>query len=129
MAIKAAPVSIPLPQRRGAAVTEISKPPKGEELISWVLLTSLFVPDFELASEKVNWYATGFVIETWDETLKSGFMVERCRLGRVARLTKHLALCSALAVLLMNITYLARQAPTAPPRRCSLLKSSRRCIF
>lgn len=127
--IRVVEVTLHPPQRRGAAkgscpieeitlrlvaATEISVPPAGEEAISWVLLTNLLVPNFESAKEKVTWYATRFVIETWHKTLKSGFKVEACRLGTVDRMKIHLALCSVLAVRLMNITYLARQTPEAP---------------
>ena len=53
--IKVAHVTIKQPQRRGKVkdselpdeITEISTPPKGEEASTWVLLTSLKVPNFE----------------------------------------------------------------------------------
>jgi hypothetical protein len=127
--LRVAEVTIHPPQRRGEAkescpieeitlrlvsATEVSRPPAGEELISWVLLTNLLVPELASAKEKVSWYAKRFGIETWHKTLKSGFKVEDCRLGTVARLKNHLALCSVLSTRLMNITYLARQTPEAP---------------
>jgi Transposase DNA-binding/Transposase Tn5 dimerisation domain len=127
--IKATQVTIRQPQRRGkakdpqlpeeitvrlVAATEISTPPEGEESITWVLLTNLKVPDFESAQEKVHWYSKRFVIETFHKTLKSGLKVEDCRLETGERLARHLALCSVIAVRMMNVAYLAREQPELP---------------
>jgi hypothetical protein len=127
--IKVAQVTIKAPQRRGHAkdscstepvtvrlvgATEISTPPEGEAAISWVLVTNLMVPDFEAAKEKVFWYSQRFGIETFHRVLKSGLKVEDCRLETGERLARHLALCSVIAVRLMNVTYLAREKPELP---------------
>ena len=68
--VKVAQATIQPPQRRGHArdsgstdpipvrvigATE-SAAPAGQDAVSWVLLTNLPVPDFEGASEKVQWY-------------------------------------------------------------------------
>jgi hypothetical protein len=124
--IKAEAVTIPQPQRRGRAkdptlpdeitvrlvsATEISTPPAGEETISWVLLTNMQVPNFDAAREKVLWYSKRFVIETFHKVLKSGLKVEDCRLETATRLTRHLAVCSIIAVRMMNVAYLSRESP------------------
>lgn len=129
IAIKAAEVTIKPPRRRGAAkescssegvtvrlvgATEISSPPEGEGAISWVLLTNLPVADFEAAKEKVLWYSHRFCIETFHRVLKSGLKVEDCRLETGERLARHLALCSVIAVRMMNVAYLAREQPELP---------------
>lgn len=127
--IKVARVTIKPPQRRGQAkescsneeitvrlvgATETSTPPEGEAAISWVLLTNLRVPDFEAAKEKVLWYSRRFGIETFHRVLKSGLKVEDCRLESGERLARHLALCSVIAVRMMNVAYLARERPDLP---------------
>ncbi|MGH8142915.1 MAG: IS4 family transposase [Steroidobacteraceae bacterium] len=127
--IKVAQVTIKAPQRRGPAkdscsseavtvtlvgATEISSPPEGEAAISWVLLTNLLVPDFEAGKEKVLWYSYRFGIETFHRVLKSGLKVEDCRLETGERLARHLALCSVIAVRMMNVAYLAREKPQLP---------------
>jgi hypothetical protein len=124
--IKAATVTIPQPQRRGRAkdptlpdditvklvsATEISTPPEGEEAVSWVLLTNMLVSNFDAAREKVLWYSRRFVIETFHKVLKSGLKVEECRLETAARLTRHLTVCSVIAVRMMNVAYLSRERP------------------
>jgi hypothetical protein len=127
--IKVATVTIPQPQRRGRAkdptlpdeitiklvsATEISTPPEGEEAISWVLLTNMLVSNFDAAREKVLWYSKRFVIETFHKVLKSGLRVEACRLETAARLTRHLTVCSVIAVRMMNVAYLSRERPDLP---------------
>lgn len=127
--IKVARVTLKPPQRRGQAkdacsseditvrlvgATETSSPPQGEAAISWVLLTDLRVPDFEAAKEKVLWYSQRFGIETFHRVLKSGLKVEDCRLETGERLARHLALCSVIAVRMMNVAYLAREQPQLP---------------
>jgi hypothetical protein len=126
VAIKAATVTVPQPQKRGRAkdptlpdeitvrlvsATEISTPPAGEDAISWVLLTNMHVPDFDAAREKVLWYSKRFVIETFHKVLKSGLKVEDCRLQTSTRLTRHLTVCSIIAVRMMNVAYLSRENP------------------
>lgn len=128
VAVCVAQVTIKPPQRRGEAKTSGSTeplslnviaatethPPPGVEAISWVLLTNLPVRDFAGATEKVEWYGLRWGIETWHKVLKSGCTVEDCRLEDAARLKRHLALFSIIAVRLMYVTYLARAQPELP---------------
>jgi hypothetical protein len=88
--------------------------PSGEEALSWVLLTSLAVPDFERAAEVIQWYGKRWGIETWHKVLKSGCKVEDCMLETGERLIRYLALFSVIAVRLMYITFLARAQPKVP---------------
>ena len=128
VSVRVAPVTLKPPQRRGQAklsgsteplsvnviaVTE-EHPPAGIEAISWVLLTDLAVKDVDSAAEKVEWYGQRWGIETWHKVLKSGCKVEDCRLEEAARLKRHLALFSIIAVRLMYVTYVARAQPDLP---------------
>ena len=128
--VRTACVTIKPPQRRGAAkdsacteaitvmvigATE-EHPPKGVESISWVLFTDLPATTFEHASEKIDWYAKRWGIETWHKVLKSGCQVEDCMLEEAERLARYLALFSVIGVRLMYITYLAREQPDLPAR-------------
>jgi hypothetical protein len=128
VAIKAVQVTIRAPQRRGQAKESGSSdpvtvrvvsaieahPPKDETAVSWVLLTNLWVPDFASAAEKVRWYGKRFGIETWHRVLKSGCLVEDCRLQKGKRLSRYLALFSIIGVRLMYVAYLARTQPQVP---------------
>ncbi|MGH8268583.1 MAG: IS4 family transposase [Steroidobacteraceae bacterium] len=126
--LKVAEVAIRPPRRRGhawdsgpsdpvsvkvIAATE-SAPPAGEDAISWVLLTNLPVPDFQAASEKVQWYGRRWGIETWHKVIKSGCQVEKCLLESAERLARYLTLFSIIAVRMMHVTYLARLKPDLP---------------
>ena len=87
-------------------------PPVGEEAIEWMLLTNLPVISYETAYEKVLWYCLRWRIEMYFKVLKSGFMVESCRLGHADRLAKYLTVMSIVAWRLFMITLIARTEPT-----------------
>jgi hypothetical protein len=87
------------------------KPPNGEEAIEWMLLTNLPVMSYEDAYEKVLWYCLRWRIEMYFKVLKSGFMVESCRLGNADRLAKYLTVMSIVAWRLFMITLMARIGP------------------
>jgi len=87
-------------------------PPAGEEAIEWMLLTNLPVMSYEDAYEKVLWYCLRWRIEMYFKVLKSGFMVESCRLGHADRLAKYLTVMSIVAWRLFMITIIARTDPT-----------------
>lgn len=95
-------------------------PPKGVEPIRWLLLTTLDVPDFETAMEKIQWYCHRWKIERFHFVLKSGCEIEELQLETSVRLKNAIALYSVLAWKLTWITYQSRQTPDAP---CSLILS------
>ncbi|MBN2285241.1 MAG: IS4 family transposase [Tissierellales bacterium] len=86
-------------------------PPDGEEAIEWMLLTNLPVTSHEEAYEKIMWYCLRWRIEMYFKVLKSGFMVESCRLGNADRLAKYLTVMSIVAWRLFMITLIARTDP------------------
>lgn len=123
--VRAVPVTLKAPRRRGEAkareslepisvqvigATE-SAPPAGEEPISWVLLTNLAVKDFKSAAQKIDWYTKRWGIETWHKVLKSGCKVEDCLLETAERLARYLSLFSIIGVRLMHVAHLARSQP------------------
>lgn len=129
--VRIACVTIKPPQRRGhakdsawmepitvnvIAATEEHPPPEHEP-ISWVLLTNLPVSTFKQASQKIDWYAKRWGIETWHKVLKSGCQVEDCMLEEAERLARYLTLFSIIGVRLMYIAYLAREQPDLPARK------------
>jgi cytochrome c oxidase subunit IV len=87
-------------------------PPAGEKAIEWMLLTNLPVMSYEDAYEKVLWYCLRWRIEMYFKVLKSGFMVESCRLGHADRLAKYLTVMSIVAWRLFMITLISRTDPT-----------------
>lgn len=94
-------------------VQEVAPPPEVEPLL-WLLLTTVAVPTFAAAVERIQWYCQRWKIEIYHKTLKSGCQVERSQLAKVERLLPLLALYSIIAWRLMWMTYLARHDPDAP---------------
>ena len=99
--LKAVRVELRPPQRKGcsleptyvtAVVTEEIKPPKGEEPITWVLLTNLPATTKKQALEKVQWYLCRWEIEVFFRVLKSGCKIEKLQLERKERIEPALAL-------------------------------------
>jgi hypothetical protein len=92
------------------AVEEV--PPSGEKAISWLLLTTLEVRDFEQASRCLRWYSYRWLIERYHYTLKSGCRLEQLQLETADRLERALATYAIVAWRLLWLTYEARCHPT-----------------
>jgi hypothetical protein len=92
------------------AVEEV--PPSGEKAISWLLLTTLPVTDFEQVTECLRWYSYRWLIERYHYTLKSGCRLEQLQLETADRLERALATYAIVAWRLLWLTYEARCHPT-----------------
>lgn len=96
-------------------VREIDPPPLARSRpILWRLLTDLPTAGVEEALRHVRWYALRWLIERYHFVLKSGCQIETSQLHTLQRLERLLALCSAVAVRLLWMTYSARVYPQAP---------------
>lgn len=91
-----------------------ANPPAGVEPVEWMLLTNISVTNFDEAYEKVLWYCLRWRIEMYFKVLKSGFLVEACRLATANRLAKYLTIMSIVAWRLFMITLIARTNPSTP---------------
>ena len=100
-----------------------ANPPDGAESVEWMLLTNLSVTNFDEAYEKVLWYCLRWRIEMFFKVLKSGFLVEDCRLGKSDRLARYLTIMSIVAWRLSLITLIARTHPDTP---CNLMSHAAR---
>ena len=104
-----------LSQFKLSAVYVIERhPPKGEEPLEWMLLTDLPVSNFDEAAEKVSWYSYRFRIETLHRILKSGFIVEQCRLGTAKSLIRYLTVMSIVSWRIFWITIMGRLGSDLP---------------
>ncbi len=90
------------------------KPPRGQEPISWTLLTTLRVNDLKEAKERVDWYALRWGIEVYHKTLKSGCRIEDRRLGSADRLECCLAIDMVVAWRVYRLAMLGRSTPNVP---------------
>jgi IS4 transposase len=87
------------------------RPPKGEEPVEWLLLTSLPVEDFPSACTVVQWYRGRWEIELFFRVLKQGCQIEQLRLQTKPRLVNAIAVYLIVAWRIHTITMLSRAYP------------------
>jgi Transposase DNA-binding/Transposase Tn5 dimerisation domain len=90
------------------------KPPKDIGPLEWILVANLIVNDFDAALEKVRWYCLRWRTEVFHKILKSGFLIEDCRLSTAERLIRYITLMSIIAWRIFYITLIARTHPGLP---------------
>lgn len=78
-------------------LAEEEHPPAGEKAISWLLLTTLPVNDFDDACRCLERYSYRWLIERYNFTLKSGCRLEALQLESADRLERALATYSIVA--------------------------------
>jgi hypothetical protein len=107
------------PQRSGLKPVQVQvvwaieeHPPSGEKAISWLLLTTLPVTDFEQATGCLRWYSYRWLIERYHYTLKSGCRLEQLQLETADRLERALTTYAIVAWRLLWLTYEARSHPS-----------------
>ncbi len=88
--------------------------PKGEEPLEWILLTSVAVTTGEQGWQRADWYRCRWTVEDYHQCLKTGCRIEERQVQSADRLTRLLGLLSPVAVRLLQMRDLARQAPDCP---------------
>jgi len=86
-------------------------PPKGQEPLEWVLLTSVDVNSFEDACQIIEWYKCRWIIEEYHKAIKSGCKVEERQLKTVGRLENFLGIANIVALRLLKLRDVARNTP------------------
>lgn len=89
-------------------------PPSGIKAISWLLLTTLDIKDFEQAVRCVRWYSYRWLIERYHYALKSGCGIEKLQLETARRIEMALATYTIVAWRLLWLTYHSRINPQQP---------------
>jgi hypothetical protein len=122
LSVKAMPVTFNGARRPGGRLPPVQvwavyaielKPPKGEEPIEWLLLTSVPVAGFSAACMVVQWYRCRWEIELFFRVLKQGCQIERLRLETTPRLLNALAIYLIIAWRIQTITMMGRAYPEA----------------
>jgi hypothetical protein len=90
------------------------KPPKGTEPIEWFLMTNEPVETADAAYERVYYYTQRWKIERFHYVLKSGCAVEKLQERSIGKTTLLVLMYSVIAVMIMNLTYIARIAGEKP---------------
>jgi len=91
-----------------------NNPDDPTEGIEWVLMTNAPVNSLEEAMEQVQYYQFRWRIERFHYALKQGCKVEKIQSRRMEVTIKLLLMYSIIAIIIMNLTYLARINPDLP---------------
>ena len=123
MEVRATRVTLHPPQRKGKKLPRVTfsvvmatenDPPKDEDPIDWVLLTSLEVREFQTALEIFDLYAVRWEIEVFHRVLKTGCRVEELQLKKDERTKVAIALYMVVAWRVLYLMTLGRECPTLP---------------
>ena len=94
---------------------EVGTTPSGEKPIEWMLLTTVRVETSQDAYQVVIAYSLRWRIEEFHKALKSsGCRVEESQLGDLDHIERWVVLHTSVAMRLVRLTYLARNAPELP---------------
>lgn len=93
---------------------EEENPPTGEKPVSWLLLTTLEVNEFNDIIQCLRWYSYRWLIERYHYVLKSGCRLEQLQLETADRIERALATYTIVAWRLLWLTYEARYNLCAP---------------
>jgi hypothetical protein len=94
-------------------VHEVNPPAPVKEPLDWMVCTTGAVTSFEDALERIRWDKVRWHIEVWPKVLKSGGMVEDCRLETGAKLLRSLTLMRVIAWRVFWMVPIHRQHPEA----------------
>lgn len=86
-------------------------PPKGQEPLEWVLLTSIDISSFEDACQIIELYRCRWIIEEYHKAIKSGCKVEEKQLKTRERLENFLGIANIVAIRLLKLRDVARNTP------------------
>ena len=89
-------------------------PPKGQEALTWYLLTTIAIKDAATALLMLHYYRLRWIIERWHLVLKQGLQVERLQFDDFQRLSNAIKLVSIVAWQLLCLKHLAAQIPDLP---------------
>jgi hypothetical protein len=87
---------------------------KAVEPLEWFLMTNEPVETAEDAYEKTAWYMQRWKIERFHYVLKSGCAVEKLQERSMDKTTLLVLMYYVIAVVIMNMTYIARICPEEP---------------
>ena len=94
-------------------IAKEKNPPKGNEPICWVILTSLPVACFDAAWNVLEYYEHRWMIEEYNRVAKSGCIIEEHALRTSDRLEAIVGLTSIIAVRLFQMKLIGRNQPEA----------------
>ena len=94
-----------------AVLARERNPPKGEEPICWILLTSEEIDSGDAAARILQWYLCRWQIEIFFRILKSGCKIEELQLEDVTRIEPAIAFYCIVAWRVLWLTMIGRSCP------------------
>ncbi|MFH1012215.1 MAG: IS4 family transposase [Candidatus Peregrinibacteria bacterium] len=82
--------------------------------VSWMLMTTVPVNNFQDAAKRVEWYTRRWGIEVYHRTLKSGCLIKNRQFGKADRITTCLGIDMVVAWRVYHLTMLGRVSPDSP---------------
>lgn len=125
--VRAAPVTVRPPYRRGRRLPEValnvvlveeSTPPKDATAIQWLLVTTLPIDDVEHVRQIISYYSIRWQIEIYFRTLKSGCRIEDRQFETLGRILNCLAVYSIIA---WKVMYASRLGRVCPDLNCEVI--------
>lgn len=100
-----------------------AKPPAGEKVIDWMLLTNEPAESFDDAWRVIGWYECRWIVEELHKSMKTGCQIEDLQFTTQEALKPAIALLSVVAVALLNLREASRR-PDAKTRLATALLAS-----
>lgn len=102
------------PESMGISVIYLreSHPPKGDEPVEWLLLTTEPIATQRQIEKIIGYYECRWLIEEFHKAWKTGCRIEQRRLQSVENLERLLAVTAPIAVRLLQLQALAKLCPT-----------------
>lgn len=94
-----------------AVLVREGDPPKGEEPVEWLLLTSLPMDDAEAVRRVIEYYCVRWMVEVFFRVLKAGCRIEDRRFEHVDRLLACLAVYLTVSWRTLYVCRLGREFP------------------
>ena len=92
-------------------VVREAHPPKGEEAVEWILLTTLPIDTVEEVQQIIQYYCVRWMIEVFFRTLKSGCRIEKRRFEHMDRLLPCMAVYLIVAWRTLMVCRLGKSCP------------------
>jgi hypothetical protein len=120
--VRYAPVTLKPPKDKDLAwvsvwavyAREIDAPAEVKSPLEWMLLTTVEVPSFEAAIERLRWYTLRWGIEVYHRVIKSGCRIEDRQLSDATRIESCLAIDLVVAWRIFWLTKQGRETPDVP---------------
>jgi hypothetical protein len=126
--VRACHLTLRAPYRKGrekpqevtlwALVATETNPPKGQDPIDWILLTSMPVEDWESARRVLRIYQQRWLIEEYHRVLKTGCRVEQIALREADALLPTLAVSMIVAWRILYLRDMSRHCGELPVTCC-----------